>query len=221
MKAVRLDRSAVSRRGLAQALLWISVAPLAAQSAGPAETMALLAKATAAYSTGAANVSTFTQIYTPAGFSTSKRESGNVWVQAPERLRFDYAAPEIKVFTYDGGEGRFYSPVDKQLTVHRLSADERARLPLVFLEKPDALAERYEISRDVPGTVVLKPRAADSELAWLKLSIAASGFVDALSYQDTSGNRTEFRFEGWKSEKARPAADYRVEGPKGTRTVTQ
>ena len=181
----------------------------------------LLEKATAAYSTGAAFASPFTQIYTPAGFSTARRESGTVWVQAPERLRFDYAAPDVKVFTYDGGEGRFYSPEDKQLTIHRLSPDERARLPLVFLEKPDALAERYEISRDPAGVVVLKPRAADSELSWLKLSIAASGFVDALSYQDTSGNRTEFRFEAWKAGKARPAADYHVDGAKGTRTVTQ
>jgi chaperone LolA len=215
-------RGAVSRRPiLLLALLLLSAASLPAQNAGPAEAMALLAKATSAYSTGAAFESPFTQIYTPAGFSTARRESGTVWVQAPERLRFDYAAPDVKVFTYDGGEGRFYSPEDKQLTIHKLSPDERARLPLVFLEKPDALAERYETSRDAAGAVVLKPRAADSELSWLKLSIAASGFVGALSYQDTSGNRTEFRFEAWKSGKARPAADYHVDGAKGTRTVTQ
>jgi hypothetical protein len=43
--------------------------------------------------------------------------------------------------------------------------------------------------------------------------------VDGLSYEDPSGNRTEFRFEGWKSEKPRPPADYRITGPKGTRIV--
>ena len=181
--------------------------------------MALLAKSAAAFSTGAADASAFTQIYTPSGFATSRRESGTVWVQAPERLRFDYAAPDVKVFTYDGGEGRFYSPEDRQLTVHKLSADERARLPIVFLEKPEELARRYEIARDASGTVVLKPRAADSELAWLKLQIADSGMVATLAYEDTSGNRTEFRFDAWKTEKARPPADYRVTGPKGTRVV--
>ena len=181
--------------------------------------MALLAKSAAAFSTGAADPSAFIQIYTPAGFATSKRESGTVRVQAPDRLRFDYAAPDVKVFTYDGGEGRFYSPEDKQLTIHRLSPDEKARLPIVFLEKPDELSKRYEISRDAAGVVVLKPRAADSELAWLKLKITDSGMVETLAYEDTSGNRTEFRFDGWKTEKARPAADYRVAGPKGTRTI--
>jgi hypothetical protein len=43
--------------------------------------------------------------------------------------------------------------------------------------------------------------------------------VETLSYEDTSGNLTEFRFDGWKTEKARPASDYRVDGAKGTRIV--
>ena len=194
---------------------------LRAQTPPPSssEAMALLAKSAAAFSNGASDVSGFTQIYTPAGFATAKRESGTVRVQAPERLRFDYSAPEVKVFTYDAGEGRFYSPEDRQLTIHRLSADERAKLPIVFLEKPDELAKRYEISREAAGAVLLKPRAADSELAWLKLKIGDSGMVETLSYEDTSGNLTEFRFDGWKTDKARPASEYKVEGAKGTRIV--
>jgi outer membrane lipoprotein carrier protein len=200
---------------LAAAALLLGVARAHAQT----DAMALLAKADAAYSPGAANASPFTQIYTPAGFATARRESGTVWVQAPQRLRFDYAAPDRKVFTYDDGEGRFFSPEDKQLTVHRLSPDERARLPIVFLEKPEELERRYEISLEAGRTVALKPRAAGSELAWLKLSIGVSGTVETLAYEDTSGNRTEFRFDGWKTERARPAGDYRVTGPQGTRVV--
>ncbi len=181
--------------------------------------MALLARAAGAYGDGAAHSAAFSQSYTPAGFTASKRESGTLWIQAPQRLRFDYAAPDVKIFTYDGGEGRFLSPEDKQLTVRKLSPDERSRLPLVFLEKPGELALRYAITLEGGGTVLLEPRAADSELAWLRLTIAATGMVDGLSYQDTSGSRTEFRFEGWKRESPRPAADYRVTGPKGTRVV--
>lgn len=196
---------------------------LRSQTPTPAasDVMALLARSAAAFSTGAADTSGFTQIYTPAGFSTARRESGAVWVQAPERLRFDYAAPDARVFTYDAGEGRFYSPEDRQLTVHTLTPDERVRLPIVFLEKPGELARRYAIARAPSGEVVLTPRSADSDLAWLKLKITDTGMVETLSYQDTSGNLTEFRFDGWKTEKARPAADYRIQGPKGTRTVTQ
>jgi chaperone LolA len=185
----------------------------------PEDAAALLSKAVAVYDDGAAHGADFTQIYTPAGFATSKRESGAVWIQAPQKLRFDYTAPEKKTFTYDAGEGRFFSPEDMQLTIRKLSPDEKARLPIVFLAKPEELTKQYEIGVDAQKAVLLKPRAPSSELAWLKLSIGASGSVEGLAYEDGSGNRTEFRFESWRREKARPAADYRITGPKGTRIV--
>lgn len=185
----------------------------------PADAAALLSRAAASYTDGSAHAAAFTQVYTPSGFAISRRESGEVWIQSPQRLRFDYAAPEKKVFTYDSGEGRFFSPEDKQLTIRKLSPEEVARLPIVFLSRPEDLAKRYEIQLDASKAILFKPRAADPDLAWLKLSIAASGSVDALSYEDGSGSRTEFRFEGWKTEKSRPPADYRIEGPKGTRIV--
>ncbi|MEO8349987.1 MAG: outer membrane lipoprotein carrier protein LolA, partial [Acidobacteriota bacterium] len=144
--------------------------------------------------------------------------------QAPERVRFDYTTPEKKIFTYDAGEGRFFSPADRQLTVRRLSEEEKARLPIVFLRKPQDLAGKYEITVDAGGPVpesrlLLTPLVARPELAWLRLSIAPDGSVRMLSYQDSAGNRTEFRFEGWRRGKARPAADFRITGPPGTRIV--
>ena len=193
--------------------------PAAAPAGVPDDAAALLSKAAGLYADGSAHAAAFTQIYTPAGFATSKRESGTVWIQSPQRLRFEYQAPEAKVFTYDAGEGRFFSPEDKQLTVRKLSADEQARLPLVFLKKPDELGERYAIQVDGSKGVLLKPKASDADFAWLKLAISPDGAVDGLSYEDPSGNRTEFRFEGWRTEKARPPADYRITGPKGTRIV--
>ena len=147
-----------------------------------------------------------------------------MFIQAPERVRFDYTTPEKKVFTYDAGEGRFFSPADRQLTVRRLSEDEKARLPVVFLRKPQDLARQYEISVDpgeaAPATrLLLTPRVARPELAWLRLTIAPDGSVRTLSYQDSAGNRTEFRFEAWRRGKARAAADFRITGPPGTRIV--
>jgi chaperone LolA len=203
---------------IAATMLFAAVVP--AQTAGlTGDAAALLSKAAAFYTDGSAHAAAFTQVYTPSGFATSRRESGQVWIQAPERLRFDYAAPEKKIFTYDAGEGRFFSPEDKQLTIRKLSPQEIARLPIVFLTSPEELAKRYEIQLDAGNAVLFKPRTADPDLAWLKLAIAANGTVDALSYEDGSGSRTEFRFESWTSEKARPPVDYKIEGPKGTRIV--
>ena len=175
------------------------------------------------YNDGAAHAAAFVQIYSPAGFSTGKRESGTLWIQAPERLRFDYDAPEKKVFTYDAGEGRFYAPEDSQLTVHRLTQDERTRLPIVFLTASQELSREYSIGAEAGSAgatlLTLTPRAPRPELAWLKLAVARDGSAPELSFEDSGGNRTIFRFTGWRKERPRPPSDYRVTGPSGTRVV--
>lgn len=194
------------------------------RAAAPAKASEVLDRAVAHYADGAAHFSPFVQVYKPSGFAATRTESGTVSIQAPERVRFDYVSPEKKVFTYDAGEGRFFSPADRQLTVRRLSEEEKARLPVVFLRKPEDLASAYEISVDPSDSgpltrLLLTPRVARPELAWLRLVIAPEGSVRTLSYQDSAGNRTEFRFEAWKRGKARAAADFRITGPPGTRIV--
>ena len=194
---------------------------LAAPIADQARTV--LDRVSSLYGDGAARTASFTQTYTPAGFATAKRESGIVWIQAPQRLRFDYTSPEKKTFTYDAGEGRLWTPEDKQLTVRRLSAEDRARLPIVFLTDPSELERQYAItweSGEAGGSrLLLTPRSSRPDLAWLRLSIGGDGAILGLAYEDSSGSRTEIHFEKWRKDKPRPAPDYRVTGPPGTRIL--
>jgi outer membrane lipoprotein carrier protein len=218
--------------GCVLSILLLATAPLRAReqkaaerpaSPLPAEVASAFGRAASLYTDGAAHAAPFVQIYTPAGFTTARRESGTLWIQTPQRLRFEYDAPERKVFTYDAGEGRLFTPEDKQLTIQKLTPEERARLPIVFLSDPVELAREYAVSAEAAQAgatrVLLKPRAPRPELAWLRLSVDRDGRVSELSYEDAGGNRTEFRFEGWRKEKARPAADYRIAGPPGTRIL--
>ncbi len=189
----------------------------------PGKASAALSRVASLYTDGAAHSTAFVQIYTPAGFTAARRESGALWIQAPQRLRFDYAAPEKKTFTYDAGEGRLFTPEDRQLAVQKLSPEDRARLPIVFLSDPSELARQYEISAESGEAgatrLLLRPRAARSDLAWLRVAVGKDGSIGELAYQDSSGNRTEFRFESWRRDKAKPASDYRITGPPGTRIV--
>ncbi len=45
------------------------------------------------------------------------------------------------------------------------------------------------------------------------------GTASEISYEDSSGNRTVFRFSGWRKGKPRAESDYRVTGPPGTRVL--
>ncbi len=223
MKAAILGRFVFAAVAAARATSLSAQAPAPAALAMPPEASAALARAVAHYSDGAAHASSFNQIYTPAGFTTARRESGILWIQAPQRLRFEYAAPQKTIYTYDAGEGRFFSPEDRQLTVRRLSAEEKARLPIVFLSDPSELARAYEISVETAEgaltRLLLKPRTKRPDFAWLRLTIGKEGEVRELSYEDGSGNRTEFRFDEWREEKAKPASAFRITGPPGTRIV--
>ena len=213
---------------LSLALALFIASPLLAQSEAapgglPPDVASAFGRAASLYTDGSAHAAPFTQIYTPSGFTTARRESGTLWIQTPQRLRFDYEAPEKKTFTYDAGEGRLFTPEDKQLTIQRLGPEERARLPIVFLSDPAELAREYAVSGESAEggatRVLLKPRAPRPELAWLRLTLAKDGAVAELSYEDGSGNRTEFRFDGWRRQKARPAADFKIAGPPGTRIL--
>jgi outer membrane lipoprotein-sorting protein len=209
-------------RFLLLALLPLAVTPAPAPSANP-DVAAALSRVAALYGDGSAHSAPFAQTYTPAGFATARRETGTIWIQAPQRLRFDYTGLEKKIFTYDAGEGRLFTPEDRQLTIRKLSAEERSRLPIVFLSDPSELERQYAITLEAGdgggSRALLTPRSPRPDLSWLRLSVAADGTIQSLSYEDSSGSRTEFRFESWRKERPRPASDYRITGPPGTRVL--
>jgi outer membrane lipoprotein carrier protein len=203
-----------------QFLLTLSVSLLAptAPEANPA-----LQRAQALYADGRAHAAQFVHTYTPAGFANAKKESGEIWIQTPQRLRFEYNAPEKKIFTYDGAEGRLYVPEDRQLTLQKFSEDQREKLPVLLLTDPERFSREYSVTPE-PGSeagdrMVLKPRAPQPELAWLRITIAKDGTIPELAYEDASGNRTQFQFSRWREQKARPEGDFRITGPAGTRIL--
>jgi outer membrane lipoprotein carrier protein len=193
--------------------------------AGAADGSTELSRAAAYFRDGRAHAAGFTQTYTPAGFSHARSESGTVVIQAPEKLRFDYDKPAVKVFTFDGRTARFYVPSDRQMISRPLSEADRAELPLVFLDSPERLAQLYEIAREgsVAGSagavVALTPRRPDSELAWIRLGLREDGAPVSLSYETRAGDRTRFDFGEFRSVPPRDPDAFTIRPPAGTRIV--
>ena len=73
----------------------------------------------------------FTQRFTPKGFSTSQVESGSVIFGTLPMMRWTYIKPEEKVFVFDGTQSWFYVAADKQVTVATLD-DRRKSERTVF-----------------------------------------------------------------------------------------
>jgi outer membrane lipoprotein-sorting protein len=200
------------------AALLLAAGPGRTDAADPA---AALARTARYFRDGKAHVATFVQTFTPAGFTKSRKETGELVVQAPQNLRFDYDSPK-KVFAFDGKDARFYSPADRQMTVRALSDEDRAQLPLIFLESADDLRRRNTLDLEEKSdgaSILVTPKDPESEVSWIRLGVASGGEPVSLAFQSSAGDRTEFRFEGFRTETPRDASSFEIHPPAGTRII--
>ena len=208
-------------RGLAMTAGLVSSLGLASFSAG-ADAAAELSKAARYFQDGKAHQAEFAQTFTPGGFTRSRKETGTLVVQAPESLRFQYAEPSNKLFTFDGKTARFFTPAEHQMIVRQLSEEDQAQLPLIFLKTPAELSRAYTLAaepRPEGATLLLTPKSTDAEVSSIRLSLAGSGAPLGLSFQNSAGDRTEFRFTNFRTLPPRDASDFTIRPPAGTRIV--
>lgn len=183
----------------------------------------LLSKIHKAYTSSPSFTAAFTQVYTPAGFAATSPETGRLTLQAPDQVRFDYDGPEGKVFTFDGKAARQYIAADRQMVVRTLTPEDRERLPLLFFEAPDSITRRFEVVATAAGNgaqdLTLTPKTP-AALKSLVLTVTGSGEVKRLIATDSSGNRTTFTFTQRRAGPKRPASDFALVPPEGTKVVT-
>src|SRR5688500_8720786 len=84
----------------------------------------------------------FEQSYMGGALKRKTVERGTVAIRKPGRMRWDYTAPEKKLFVSDGTRMYFHVPADKQVRVSALPADGRLPTPILFL------AGRGDLLRD-------------------------------------------------------------------------
>lgn len=196
----------------------------AAPATAPFDARTALTNIQKAYSSSPSVSCIFVQTYAPAGFAETAPETGRLILQAPDRVRFDYDGPEGKVFTFDGKAARQFVAADRQLVVRTLRPEERARLPLVFLESPEALLARFAaraVAADTGLTeLTLTPRAGGDPKS-VTLLAAASGDVKRLILVDAAGNRTTFTFTQKMPGPKRPDSDFALVPPEGTKILSE
>ncbi len=193
----------------------------AAEPATP-EAAALLRSIVATYTGKPAFRMTFVQSYAPSGFPDATPETGTLTIQPPASLRFDYDGTEGKVYTFDGRTAHQFVAADRQVVRKTLTASERERLPLLFLNPPAEVLGRFSaaVKRGANGLVelTLTPRG-ESELRSVAALATPSGELRRLVVVDGEGNRTTFTFTGLAPAKKRPVSDFALVPPKGTRVV--
>jgi outer membrane lipoprotein carrier protein len=122
-------------------------------------------------------------------------------------MRWDYTAPEKKLFVSDGAQVYFYIPADKQVIVSAVPADSEATTPALFLAGKGRLTTDFTPSLiDLPmglpaGSRALKlvPKSRQPDYDWLVLAVdPATLALRGLMTADSQGGTSTFAFSNMK-----------------------
>ncbi len=160
----------------------------------------------------------FTQRFTPKGFTRSQVENGTVVFGPLPMMRWTYAKPEEKVFVFDGTNSWFYVAADKQVTVAQIDDRRRSELPFLLIGDAAARTRLFDV-KESGNRITLQPKSASGAIRSVALTIApATHLIQQLEYSDREGNRTVFEFSGFQ-RRATPADLFRFTAPAGVQIV--
>ena len=156
-------------------------------------------------------------------------EKGRVSIKKPGRMRWEYTAPDEKLFVSDGAKIYSYVPADKQVTVMSMPADSAATTPALFLAGRgsigrDFTAEAVPLPEGLPKELTalkLVPKERQPDFEWLIVGIAPGTFaLRGLVFVDAQGGTSTFSFTNLQENVglADKAFEFRI--PRGVNVVT-
>ena len=155
-------------------------------------------------------------------------ERGRLLVKKPGKMRWEYQAPEEKLFVADGIKVYTYIPQDKQVLVSSLPSDDQATTPALFLAGRGSLTRDFVASfTDAPagvpaGTRALKlvPRTPQNEYEVLVLAIDPQSMaLRALTTVDAQGGTSAFVFTNLRENVGIADKSFVFNVPRGVNVV--
>ncbi len=155
----------------------------------------------------------FTHTYQGGVLRKQIIEHGHVLIKKPGKMRWEYTAPEKKLYVSDGVKMYSYVPADKQVVVTSVPKDDQAGAPILFLAGKGNLVRDFTASTapvppgSPPGSEALKlvPRTAQTDYDSLLLVVDRQSLtLRALVTIDAQGGQSSIAFANLK-ENVNPA----------------
>lgn len=165
----------------------------------------------------------FVQRYTLG--SNTLVESGRVYFQKPDRMRWEYGSPEEKLFLTDGDYAYFYVPEERQVRRQPLKqapewqATFALMLGRVNLEKVFDRIELVRVHRlESPALWQLRGLARSDKQAftevWIDVNEAYQ--VQRIEIRQRDGSLMEFHFRRWRENPPLDPGLFQLRVPPGT-----
>jgi outer membrane lipoprotein carrier protein len=171
----------------------------------------------------------FVHNYKSGALRKQMTEKGHLLIKKPGKMRWEYTAPEQKLFVSDGVKIYSYIPQDKQVVVSNVPKDDTASAPALFLAGKGNLVRDFTPSlTDVPagmppGTKALKlvPKTPQPDYDWIVLLVDQSTLgLRGLISTDAQGGTSTFSFANLKENVNLADKEFAFQMPRGVDVVT-
>jgi outer membrane lipoprotein carrier protein len=171
----------------------------------------------------------FVHTYRGGVLNKQLTERGRLLVKKPGKMRWEYTAPEKKLFVSDGVKIYSYVPEDKQVIVTSVPSGDRLTTPVLFLAGKGNLTRDFNPSFTdlpagaAPGSRALKlvPKTAQPDYDWLVVVVdAATLGLRGLVYADPQGGTSTFSFTNLKENAELTDKEFEFKLPRGVDVVT-
>ena len=153
-------------------------------------------------------------------------ERGFVQVKKPGKMRWDYKAPETKVFVSDGRRIYLHIPADNQVIVSPVPDQDQATTAVLFLVGKGNLTRDFTVSyADAAGpdtyALRLEPKLPERDYDWLQIVVDRRTLqIRSLSAADSQGGRSTFQFSNLKENLGLPDKTFAFKIPRGADVTT-
>jgi outer membrane lipoprotein carrier protein len=171
----------------------------------------------------------FVHNYRSGALKKQVTERGRLLIKKPGKMRWEYTAPEPKLFVSDGVKIYSYIPQDKQVVVTSVPPDDTVSGPALFLAGKGNLLRDFTVSfAEVPsgmppGTKALKlvPRKPQPDYDWIVLLIDQTTLgLRGLMSADAQGGTSTFSFANLKENVNLADKEFAFQMPRGVDVVT-
>jgi outer membrane lipoprotein carrier protein len=171
----------------------------------------------------------FVHAYEGGALRKQITERGRLLVKKPGKMRWEYAAPDQKLFVSDGVKMYSYIPQDKQVIVSTIPPDDQATTPTLFLAGKGNLTRDFtpslvERPKGMPaGSLALKlvPRSKQRDYDWLVLVVdPATLDFRGLVTVDAQGGISSFSFTNLKVNVSPADKEFAFKIPRGVDVVS-
>ncbi len=153
-------------------------------------------------------------------------ERGVVQVKKPGMMRWDYKAPEQKLFLSDGRRIYLHVPADNQVIISPVPEQDQATTAVLFLVGKGNLVRDFTVGYVDGGgpetyALRLQPKLPERDYDWLQLVVDRRTLqIRSLTAADSQGGRSTFQFSNFKENTGLSDKTFTFKIPRGADVVT-